>query len=76
MRQGELDRVFHATAGKLGERQRSAFVLREIEGFDTAEVAEILRVSRSTVRNLVHQARQGLRRELRKRFPEYAPPKE
>jgi RNA polymerase sigma-70 factor (ECF subfamily) len=70
---GELARLFTDMAGAIGERQRAAFVLREIEGFATEEVAEILEVTPSTVRNLVHQARQGLRREMRKRFPEYIP---
>ncbi len=70
---GEAARVFIDVAGAIGERQRAAFVLREIEGYGTDEVAEILDVAPSTVRNLVHQARQGLRREIRRRFPEYAP---
>ncbi|HUX08922.1 MAG TPA: RNA polymerase sigma factor [Acidobacteriota bacterium] len=73
LERGEAARVFIDVAGAIGERQRAAFVLREIEGYATEEVAEILDVAHSTVRNLVHQARQGLRREIRRRFPEYAP---
>ena len=71
---GEVARVFSQIASVLGERQRAAFVLREMEGLPGGEVAEILGVTASTVRNLVSQARRTLRSELRKRFPEYAPP--
>lgn len=70
---GEITRVFAAAADGLGERQRIAFVLREMEEFDTQEVAELMGVSKSTVRNLVSQARRGLRKALRDKFPEYSP---
>ena len=36
---GELQNVFLKLAGQLAPRQRAAFVLREIEGLETAEVA-------------------------------------
>ncbi len=71
---GELSRIFTDVAERLGERQRAAFVLREIEGCDTREVADALGVKPSTVRNLVRQARQGLKKALRERYPEFAPP--
>jgi RNA polymerase sigma-70 factor (ECF subfamily) len=70
---GEITQVFTEMAERLGERQRAAFSLRELEGYDTKEVARILGVSKSTVRNLVRQARQGLRKALREQFPEYSP---
>jgi len=76
LQRGEIARVFAAVAEGLGERQRAAFVLREMEGYGTREVALILGVTASTVRNMVHQARRGLRRALRERFPEYAPREE
>ena len=76
LQRGEVSRVFFAVAEELGDRQRAAFVLRELEGYETREVAAILGVTASTVRNLVHQARRGLRRALRDRFPEYAPREE
>ena len=40
---------------------------------DTAEVAEVLGCSATTVRNHVFQARKSLRRELGRKFPEYLP---
>jgi RNA polymerase sigma-70 factor (ECF subfamily) len=60
----------------LTPQQRSAFVLREMEGLDTAEVAEVLGCSATTVRNHIFQARKALRRELKARFPEYLPASE
>jgi len=59
---------------KLSPQQRGAFVLREIEGHDTAEVATMLGCSPTTVRNHIFQARKVLRRELREQFPEFLPP--
>jgi RNA polymerase sigma-70 factor (ECF subfamily) len=56
----------------LPEKQRASFVLREIEGLSSAEVAEALGTTESTVRNHVLQARRTLRRELVARHPEYA----
>jgi DNA-directed RNA polymerase specialized sigma24 family protein len=47
-----------------------------MEGLETAEVAEVLGCSATTVRNHIFQARKALRRELRERFPEYLPASE
>jgi RNA polymerase sigma-70 factor (ECF subfamily) len=72
----EADDVLRQLVTVLTPQQRSAFVLREIEGLETAEVADILGCSPTTVRNHVFQARKALRRELRARFPEYLPASE
>jgi RNA polymerase sigma-70 factor (ECF subfamily) len=69
----ELQRVFSRLAAKLAPRQRAAFVLREIEGFETAEVARILNVRESTVRNHLHQARRVLRAGIRRDYPSLVP---
>jgi len=69
----ETDRVLSQLVGVLTPQQRSAFVLREVQGMETAEVAEVLGCSATTVRNHIFQARKALRRELKKRFPEYLP---
>jgi RNA polymerase sigma-70 factor (ECF subfamily) len=70
---GEVDRLLGQLVGSLTPHQRSAFVLREVEGMDTAEVAEILGCSATTVRNHVFQARKILRQELARKYPEYLP---
>jgi len=46
---------------------RAVFVLREIEGLDTAETAEVLEVSEEAVRTRLLRARAMLRRELSRR---------
>jgi RNA polymerase sigma-70 factor (ECF subfamily) len=68
----ELGRVLHEVSGVLGERQRLAFYMREVEGLPTRDVAAALGTTESTVRNHVFQARKLLREALRQRYPEYA----
>lgn len=46
---------------------RAVFVLREVEGLDTAETAEVLEVSEEAVRTRLLRARSMLRRELSRR---------
>jgi RNA polymerase sigma-70 factor (ECF subfamily) len=72
----EADGILRQLVGVLTPQQRSAFVLREMEGLETAEVAEVLGCSATTVRNHIFQARKALRRELKERFPEYLPASE
>lgn len=72
----EADAILRQIVGVLTPQQRSAFVLREMEGLTTAEVAGILKCSATTVRNHVFQARKALRREMRDRYPEYLPASE
>lgn len=67
----EVTRILHELSGELSERQRAVFVLREIEGLPSAQVAEILGCQASTVRNHLFAARKVLRRELGRRYPEY-----
>jgi RNA polymerase sigma-70 factor (ECF subfamily) len=69
----EVDGILRELIQVLTPQQRSAFVLREVEGLETAEVADILGCSAATVRNHVFQARKSLRREIQERFPEYVP---
>lgn len=70
---GELRRVFQRHAARLAPRQRAAFVLREIEGLDTDEVARVLQVTPSTVRNHVLHARRILREGIERDCPELFP---
>mgnify|MGYP005846534085 CR=1 FL=1 len=69
----EVQGIFAELAEGLTPSQRVAFVLREVEGMATAEVAQILGCSEATVRNHVFQARAVLRLELARRYPEYLP---
>ena len=72
----EADGILRQIVEVLTPQQRSAFVLREMEGMETAEVAEVLGCSATTVRNRIFQARKALREEMRNRYPEYLPASE
>jgi RNA polymerase sigma-70 factor (ECF subfamily) len=69
----EVDTILSQLVGLLTPQQRAAFVMREVDGMATAEVAEVLECSATTVRNHVFQARKVLRKEIQQRFPEYLP---
>ena len=49
----------------LEDDYRSAVVLRDIEGFDYGEIAEILDVAPGTVKSRLHRGRMALRERLR-----------
>lgn len=69
----EVHAIFLELAECLTEKQRAIFVLREVEGRPSREVARILGCRQSTVRNHLFNARKTLRRELERRYPEYVP---
>jgi RNA polymerase sigma-70 factor (ECF subfamily) len=69
----EVDGVLRELVEVLTPQQRAAFILREVEDLETAEVATILGCSAATVRNHVFQARKSLRREINDRYPEFVP---
>lgn len=69
----EVSRIFDELSACLPPRQRAIFVLREIEGMSTDEVAKVMGIRLSTVRNHLFQARTTLRRALQARYPEYVP---
>lgn len=69
----EVMEIFQELAAELTEKQRMVFMLREIEGLSSKEVGEALGCRESTVRNHLFNARKLLRREVVRRYPEYAP---
>ena len=74
LRRREVRRIFTVLSSLLTRKQRLAFVLREIEGLTTGEVAGIMKTRESTVRNHILQARRILQEEVRRRYPEYCRP--
>ena len=68
-----LQQAFLHLAARLAPRQRAVFVLREIEGLPTDEIASILGVTESTVRNHLLQARRALREGLEREYPDLVP---
>jgi RNA polymerase sigma-70 factor (ECF subfamily) len=64
-----LQKAFLRLAARLAPKQRAAFVLKDVEGLETVEVARVLGVTESTVRNHLLQARRVLREGLRREYP-------
>ena len=71
--ESEVMAIFRELSGDLTEKQRSVFVLRELEGLSSQEVSEIVGCRESTVRNHLFNARRVLRKAVLERYPEYAP---
>ncbi|MFB0518997.1 MAG: RNA polymerase sigma factor [Acidobacteriota bacterium] len=67
----ELQEIFNYLASRLPPKQRAAFVLREIHGFSIREIAKIMRATQSTIRNNLWLAKQFLREQIERHFPEY-----
>jgi RNA polymerase sigma-70 factor, ECF subfamily len=67
----ERRRILEISLRKLPEKERAAFVLRDLEGLSTREVAGILGSSETTVRSQVSRARLKVKdfveRHLRRR---------
>jgi RNA polymerase sigma-70 factor (ECF subfamily) len=70
--ESEVMGIFRELAEELTEKQRTVFVLREIEDLPSKEVAAIVGCRESTVRNHLFNARKFLRGALLERYPEYA----
>jgi RNA polymerase sigma-70 factor (ECF subfamily) len=62
----ERKRLLHAGLSRLTERERSAIVLRDIEGLPTREVAAVLGVEEITVRTHCASARAKLTNYVRR----------
>lgn len=65
---GEVREMLQRALASLSPREREAFVLRELEGHATSEVALVLEVGESTVRSLLTLARRRLRELLGERL--------
>jgi RNA polymerase sigma-70 factor (ECF subfamily) len=61
-----------AAADALPRRQREVFLLRDVEGWDPADVAEALELSPGNERVLLHRARSKVRAALEREFGEEA----
>lgn len=70
---GELRRELASCLDALPDRQRLAFMLREVEGFTTSEVCNILDVSSNNLGVLLFRARNGLRECLESKGVEGSP---
>jgi len=57
-------------ADSLNDKQRSAFVLRDMEGNNINDVAGIMNIPEATVRWYLHRARTKIKKELLKKCPQ------
>jgi len=62
--------AIHALARNLTTKQRSVFVLRDLQGMTTEEIADILDCRQSTVRVHLAKARLLIRQALSEQYPE------
>jgi RNA polymerase sigma-70 factor (ECF subfamily) len=60
----ELGTLLETAIDRLPDGAREVFVLRQVEGMDTAEVAAVLGVSEDAVKARLSRARAALRRDL------------
>ncbi|MGH9457912.1 MAG: RNA polymerase sigma factor [Thermoanaerobaculia bacterium] len=68
----EIERVFEDVSSVLSPKQKTIFVMREMEDLSSAEISRVLGCRESTVRNHLFNARKLMQQELRRRYPEYA----
>ena len=68
----EIEKVFDEVSTALSPKQKTIFVMNQMEDLPSAEIAKILGCRESTVRNHLFNARKLMQQQLAKRFPEYA----
>jgi RNA polymerase sigma-70 factor (ECF subfamily) len=60
----ELGALLEHAIDRLPDGTREVFVLRQVEGMSTSEVADVLEISEAVVKTRLSRARAALRREL------------
>jgi RNA polymerase sigma-70 factor (ECF subfamily) len=68
----EIENVFNAVSAVLSPKQKTIFVMREMDDLPSSEIARVLGCRESTVRNHLFNARKLMQQQLKKRFPEYS----
>jgi RNA polymerase sigma-70 factor (ECF subfamily) len=68
----EVENVFNEIANVLSPKQKTIFVMNQMEDLSSADIAKVLGCRESTVRNHLFNARKLMQRELQRQYPEYA----
>ncbi len=68
----EIENVFNAISACLSPKQKTIFVMNQMDDLPSAEIARILGCRESTVRNHLFNARKLMQQQLQRKFPEYA----
>jgi RNA polymerase sigma-70 factor, ECF subfamily len=68
----EIENVFNEVSANLSPKQKTIFIMNQMEDLPSSEIAKILGCRESTVRNHLFNARKVMQQQLQKRYPEYA----
>jgi RNA polymerase sigma-70 factor, ECF subfamily len=68
----EVAEIFEDVSSVLSPKQKTIFVMREMQDISSAEISRILGCRESTVRNHLFNARKMMQQRLKVRYPEYA----
>ena len=70
-RESELQEIIGELIETLSSPQKTAFILREVEGFSCREISKIMDCPGGTVRSHLHFARKRLKDLVEKHYPEF-----
>lgn len=68
----EIETVFNTVSASLSPKQKTIFVMNQMDDLPSSEIARILGCRESTVRNHLFNARKAMQQQLQKHYPEYA----
>src|SRR5437870_12477666 len=68
----EIEQIFNDCSSALSPKQKTIFVMNQMDDLPSSEIARILGCRESTVRNHLFNARKLMQQQLQKRYPEYA----
>jgi RNA polymerase sigma-70 factor (ECF subfamily) len=68
----EVESVFNAVSSCLSPKQKTIFVMNQMDDMPSSEIAKVLGCRESTVRNHLFNARKLMQLQLKKQFPEYS----
>ena len=68
----EVENVFNEVSSRLSPKQKTIFIMNQMDDMPSSEIAKVLGCRESTVRNHLFNARKLMQQQLQRRFPEYA----
>jgi RNA polymerase sigma-70 factor (ECF subfamily) len=68
----EIEAVFADVSSVLSPKQKTIFIMNQMEDLSSAEISRILGCRESTVRNHLFNARKMMQQQLKLKYPEYA----
>ncbi len=71
MESKENSALLFEVINQLPENQKTAFILSKLDGLSNPEIADIMKVSVSSVESLIFRAKTNLKEKLAIKFKEY-----